>query len=1310
MGGICRENSRFSLCEANPQAVHEQMPLLQAELLDDEYLPYAATLLSLLAHAYWRLGNSYYTLRMSMVSAYLPESILTPWQIVNSRLGRFNDKVNLPFQNAYDLFLNNWKFIDQKNQVNPDGSYDKNQLLIENIEPLIPSFGNQAERVFYMSFVEMHLYASKMIMPITRLQDGILSDDFKIVCQGLDEITGLVKMCTKVPQDFVPTLDFVMNSYKDGESRDKIKQAFANAIEHGAPFDLELALTTAKGNEIWLRAKGNMEMVNNAPVRLYGMLQDITERKMQEESIKEYQQKLDAFFNSTNDIIVLLGPDMRILAYNKLLKDFVSAFLNRNIEAGDNILEYMPVDTHDSFSKNFRIALNGETIEETVFTPFKGEKHSWWHGKFMPIKSKEGTIFGVAFVDTNVTETKQKERALEEYEQKLAAFFNSGSDIVVLLAPDMSILAYNGMAEQFAQNFLQKQVTIGDTVVNYLHPATIEAFQSAFGIAISGEDFEEEMQVPFEDENYRWWHSKFTPMKNAAGEIIGVAFTDTNISEQKKQELAIQEQEQKLSAYFKSSNDIIVLLDLKLNILAFNKVAASFAEKFVLREVHEGDKMLDYILPSMQEKFKKACNAALKGENVQEIVFAPYDDMRFTWWHCKFSPITNNEGAVTGIAFTNTNITERKNADMELIKSEQTFSSLVQNSPGVVFRFHVKKDKSFFFSYVSHRMREVFDLELPLNTPHCFDHVNFINKEKFFNSIALCVQDLSNWEYDGQLMGDNGVIKWFNGKATPVVQEDEIVFIGILLDITAQKQAELEDQLMYNLLVNFNEADTMKEALTGLIASVNTHFNFNYAEAWSLSIDNTSLMLKAEFPIRADYEAFKQDQLEKKLNIKGLGLPGAAWERKEMIYWKDLQDAPLVQKDIVKAAGYSSAMALPVFFKNEVIAILTFFAAKPFTSNQLSGGFWFKLSMEMGNSIQKKKTEEELDNFFNLAPNFLAIAGFDGYFKKVNPTFTRLLGYSNEELISIPFIELVHPEDWIDAENAIGKLISGSSINEFEIRFITKNGQLKWLSWSCIGLVSENVIYAAAKDITLHKEFEDQRNQVMEELKTNNEDLKQFSYVTSHNLRAPLTNLLAMVQLINLDNITHERTKKLVAGFKTSTNQLNETLSDLINILVIKDAKNKEALSLINFNEIYNRVILSLKQSVLDSNTTIETNFREAEFVKFNGFFMESIMHHLITNAIKFASPNRKPTIKIYTTLHRGATQLIISDNGLGIDMKYAKEHIFGLHQRFHIHKEGRGFGLHLIHSQITALGGKINVDSEVDKGTTFTITFKKQL
>lgn len=185
---------------ASTQEVLEEMPLLQAEQLEDEYLPCASTLLSLLAHAYWRLGSSYFTLRMSEVSAHLPECILTPWRVVNNRLGRLNDKVNLPFQNAYDLFLNNWKFIDQDNLVNPDGTYDQDHLIIENLEPLIPSFGNEAERIFYMSFVEMHQYVSKMLIPFTHLQDGILTDDYKLVCNELDKITHLVKKCTKAFQ------------------------------------------------------------------------------------------------------------------------------------------------------------------------------------------------------------------------------------------------------------------------------------------------------------------------------------------------------------------------------------------------------------------------------------------------------------------------------------------------------------------------------------------------------------------------------------------------------------------------------------------------------------------------------------------------------------------------------------------------------------------------------------------------------------------------------------------------------------------------------------------------------------------------------------------------------------------------------------------------------------------------------------------------------------------------------------------------------------------------------------------------------
>ena len=99
---------------------------------------------------------------------------------------------------------------------------------------------------------------------------------------------------------------------------------------------------------------------------------------------------------------------------------------------------------------------------------------------------------------------------------------------------------------------------------------------------------------------------------------------------------------------------------------------------------------------------------------------------------------------------------------------------------------------------------------------------------------------------------------------------------------------------------------------------------------------------------------------------------------------------------------------------------------------------------------------------------------------------------------------------------------------------------------------------------------------------------------------------------------------------------------------------------------------------------------------------------NLLTNSFKYAHPNREPIIKLrsYKT-KEGKVQLEYSDNGLGMNMSKVKDRIFGLYQRFHENADSKGIGLYLIHSQIIALGGTIEVASEVNVGTMFTITFK---
>ena len=253
---------------------------------------------------------------------------------------------------------------------------------------------------------------------------------------------------------------------------------------------------------------------------------------------------------------------------------------------------------------------------------------------------------------------------------------------------------------------------------------------------------------------------------------------------------------------------------------------------------------------------------------------------------------------------------------------------------------------------------------------------------------------------------------------------------------------------------------------------------------------------------------------------------------------------------------------------------------------------------------------------------------------------------------------------------------------------------------------SINKILLATQNISEQKRNETEKELLIEELMHNNNDLRQFSYITSHNLRAPLSNLLGIIQLLDPSTITDPTTSLLLKNFKDCTLQLNDTVNDLINVLIIKNNVNTKKETL-NIAATFEKVISSVQTSVDNTHAEILTNFDDASVVQFNRSYLESILLNLLTNSIKYSSPDRKPAINVCTKKTNDSVKLYFSDNGLGIDLKRHKDKIFGLYQRFHDHADSKGLGLYMVNSQIRVMGGEIEVQSEVDKGTTFIITFK---
>jgi PAS domain S-box-containing protein len=324
----------------------------------------------------------------------------------------------------------------------------------------------------------------------------------------------------------------------------------------------------------------------------------------------------------------------------------------------------------------------------------------------------------------------------------------------------------------------------------------------------------------------------------------------------------------------------------------------------------------------------------------------------------------------------------------------------------------------------------------------------------------------------------------------------------------------------------------------------------------------------------------------------------------------------------------------------------------------------------------------------------------------------KLYGISANEFKTVKegWIARLHVEDRAKIDNEIQLAITNNKECNTEFRIVWRDASIHYIR--ATGFVERiegkpKRMIGVSWDITKDKQAALEKERMMQQLLEKNLDLKQFSYITTHNLRAPLTNLIFICKLINPQKIEDPSTLKLIEGFKKSTYQLNETLNDLINVLIVKDNTDL-TLDELSFEEIIDKVKESISESLSNSKAIIETDFSDVPTVNFTAVYLESIFLNLITNSMKYRHPERNPIIKIKTIKDAfGKTKLTFSDNGIGMDISRVKDKIFGFHQRFHNNADGKGIGLFLVKSQINALGGQIDVDSEVNKGTTFSITFK---
>mgnify|MGYP002777351060 FL=1 len=300
----------------------------------------------------------------------------------------------------------------------------------------------------------------------------------------------------------------------------------------------------------------------------------------------------------------------------------------------------------------------------------------------------------------------------------------------------------------------------------------------------------------------------------------------------------------------------------------------------------------------------------------------------------------------------------------------------------------------------------------------------------------------------------------------------------------------------------------------------------------------------------------------------------------------------------------------------------------------------------------------------------------------------------------------MHPKDFF-AE--MWKTITTGNVWRNEICNKAKDGSLYWVDSTINPVKDENgKIYQYMSIrflITDRKKVEYENQTLINQLIQQNNDLLRFSYIISHNLRAPVTNIMGLVDLIQLIiPQSTEQIKTALTHLNTSAHRLDEIIEDLNNLLNIKKkiGEKKETFLL---SEIIDRVKQLLFAQIEESQAEIVIKLEEVNEVNSIKSYIESILFNLISNAIKFRNPSRSLYIEIYSKINDANLELVVKDNGLGMNLDRIKDKIFMLYNRFHPQIEGKGIGLFLTRTMVENLGGKMTAESNQNEGSIFRIT-----
>lgn len=737
--------------------------------------------------------------------------------------------------------------------------------------------------------------------------------------------------------------------------------------------------------------------------------------------------------------------------------------------------------------------------------------------------------------------------------------------------------------------------------------------------------------------------------------------TGRNAAGQKPAKQWLREKDKMYQSLIEHGSDILTLFDEELNYV--------YCGGSILRELgYEpaqliGANALNFIHPEDIPLIRESLAKALTSEEQVNIPEYRFKDAKGDWrWLESRGRSQLQNPLVKAVVASSRDVTERVNNRLKLQESEQRFQSLfdhhldmalLQNKEGVIIDvnaatlsfFGIQKEDLVNQPLSEFLSAEVIpDFEQGLQDALHGKPVQFVSTAPF--------------EEEGQEIFD--IVK------IPVIVDEEVVGIYcIFRDITElirsgktiKKQAE--------------KLDIILESITDAFFALNRNWNFTYYNSEFEKIFGTD----------------KEELLGK--NIWQLSSP--VIKRK---FYRQFQGAVETKK----------AARFKIYYDR----FDRWLQIKAYPSEE-------GLSVFIYDITEKLKSRQELEKLSLVASkttNGVIICDGQGKTEWVNEGFTELTGFSLAEISGKrPDKVLLTVETHGSTVEKISEKLEQKESYSEEMLVYKKSGEKVWLSVSITPILNEagevTRIITLQTDITDRKEAEKSQLQMTKDLFRQNRDLQQFTYVVSHNLRAPVANLVGLAGLLNTVDKGSDTFDASLQYLKKGANQLDTVLKDLNMILSVRDKKDTPGREKVALAPVCQEVITSLEDTLKSCGGKVLINMEEDVSVNGNRAYLYSIFYNLLSNSIKYRSPNQA----LEVTINCDKDMIVsFSDNGLGFDVEKAGDNLFRLYKRFHNNFEGRGIGLFLVKTHVEAMDGHIEVRSQVNEGTTFLLCLNRTL